>query len=105
MNRARKQAGALAICAITLWEIAKLAATGRFEVEGGVDTLIDALERHEEIQVVPLTGAIVLESTRLGAGFHSDPTDQLIVATARVLGATLLTRDERIRDYGGVAVL
>ena len=30
--------------------------------------------------------------------FHRDPADRLIVATAQVHGATLLTRDRRIVD-------
>jgi PIN domain nuclease of toxin-antitoxin system len=31
--------------------------------------------------------------------FHRDPADRLIVATARVANATLMTRDRRILDY------
>ncbi len=37
--------------------------------------------------------------------FHRDPADRILVATARALGATLLTRDERIVDAGLVATL
>jgi len=30
--------------------------------------------------------------------FHRDPADRILVATAQVLGMTLLTRDQRILD-------
>jgi hypothetical protein len=39
------------------------------------------------------------------AGFHRDPADRVIVATARVLGATLLTADRRIVASGFVPTL
>jgi PIN domain nuclease of toxin-antitoxin system len=42
---------------------------------------------------------------RLGRGAPADPADQLIVATAMVHGAPLVTRDERIRGFGGVTTL
>jgi len=37
--------------------------------------------------------------------FHRDPADRIIVASARILGATLLTRDQRIRDAAIVPTL
>jgi len=46
-----------------------------------------------------------LESTRLPGTFHRDPADQLIVATARLLGAPVVTGDRKIRDYAHVATL
>jgi PIN domain nuclease of toxin-antitoxin system len=36
---------------------------------------------------------------------HQDPADQIIVATARCLGAVLMTNDRRIRKSGLVDVL
>ncbi len=50
--------------------------------------------------LVPLTPEIAVESSRLPGKFHGDPADRILVATARLLGATLLTRDERILAYG-----
>jgi PIN domain nuclease of toxin-antitoxin system len=47
----------------------------------------------------PLSPAIALGSCYLPGGFRSDPADQIIIATARVIGATLMTRDRRILDY------
>ena len=50
--------------------------------------------------LAPLTPEIALASTRLPGEFHGDPADRIITATARQLGALLLTRDREIIDYG-----
>jgi PIN domain nuclease of toxin-antitoxin system len=47
----------------------------------------------------PLGPQIAIESHALPNAFHRDPADRLIVATARVTNATLMTRDRRILDY------
>ena len=47
----------------------------------------------------PLTPQIAVESYALPDVFHRDPADRLIVATARVANAILMTRDHRILDY------
>jgi len=44
---------------------------------------------------------IAVESYALPDVFHRDPADRLIVATARVANATLMTRDRRILEYAG----
>jgi PIN domain nuclease of toxin-antitoxin system len=38
-------------------------------------------------------------SCHLLSGFHSDPIDRMLVATARIEGLTLVTRDRAILDY------
>ncbi len=43
---------------------------------------------------------VAVESCRLPGPFHHDPADRMIVATARIAGATLVTGDKRILDYG-----
>ena len=95
----------VAISAITLWEIAMLAARGRIEIAEPVDIWLEEIERHPLIEVLPLTARIVAESVRLGPGLHKDPADQIIVATARVHGIPLMTVDERIRKWGLVPTL
>ena len=44
---------------------------------------------------VPVTNAIALETGRL-VWSHRDPADRMIVATARVMGLTLVTADKPI---------
>jgi PIN domain nuclease of toxin-antitoxin system len=52
------------------------------------------------LELVPLTPEIALDSSRLPAVFHGDPADRIIVATARSMAARLLTRDQRLAEYG-----
>ena len=56
------------------------------------------------IELLPLTIAVAVQSSRLG-GFHGDPSDGLIVATAQLEGAPLVTKDQRILDYEGVETI
>ena len=58
-----------------------------------------------QVEVLPLTVDVAIESEQLGAAFPPDPADRLIAATALVRGLTLITRDRRIRKTGAVRTL
>ena len=94
----------LGISIISLWEIAKLVEKGRVDTAVSLDQWFPQLESHPTIEVLPLTGRIILESQRLGDKFPRDPSDQLIAATARVHGLRLMTVDENIAKSGVVAI-
>ena len=49
--------------------------------------------------VEPLSAGVAIESCQLPGNFHRDPADRMIVATARVINATVMSRDRRILDY------
>lgn len=97
--------GSFTISAITIWEIAKLVEHGKLTITRPLDLFLGEIEEHPRVEVVPLTGRILAESVQLGNGFHKDPADQMIAATARCLGYPLVTQDQRIRDWGGVRVV
>ena len=82
----------------------KLVERGRLELNQSLDECLEQLEGSAFVTILPLTARIAVESTRLGARFHADPIDQIIAATARCHGLTLLTVDERIIESGVVAV-
>ena len=48
---------------------------------------------------------VAVDSTRLPAPVHGDPADRILIATARRVGATLVTRDAKILDYGRQGLL
>jgi PIN domain nuclease of toxin-antitoxin system len=104
LERSERSGTAMGISAISLWEIAKLVERGRLDLTQSVDDSLEQLETSALVTILPLTGRVALESRRLGGRFHSDPIDQLIVATARCHGLTLLTADDRIIESGVVAV-
>ncbi len=53
---------------------------------------------YPKIQLLDLTVPIIIQSTQL-TGFHNDPVDQLIVATAMIYNYPLLTADQKILNY------
>jgi PIN domain nuclease of toxin-antitoxin system len=56
------------------------------------------------LRFLPVDSAIGVRSVEL-PGLHADPADHLIVASAERLGAMLVTKDERLRAYGGISTL
>ena len=62
----------------------------------------DSRRCEKGLQLAELTRPVLVESCRLPSGFHGDPADQMIVATARHQGAVLVTKDRAIRDYAHV---
>jgi PIN domain nuclease of toxin-antitoxin system len=56
------------------------------------------------IKVADLSPEITAESTVM-RGFHSDPADQIIVATSRILGQPLVTSDKKILEFPEVETI
>lgn len=52
------------------------------------------------VRLVQLTPEIAVESSRLPGEIHGDPADRILLSTARILGATLITQDKKLLDYG-----
>jgi PIN domain nuclease of toxin-antitoxin system len=97
--RTAAQTDNLYVSAITPWEVAMLVSKCRlsFSLEIG-KWLVKALAM-PGIQMTPLSIEISVASTQLPGDFHSDPADRIIVATARHIGATLVTEDKLILTY------
>jgi PIN domain nuclease of toxin-antitoxin system len=93
------------LSAISLWELAMLLHRGRVTITESLDEWLGEIETHPLLKLLPLTTAIAAESVRLGPDFNRDPADQIIVATARCHGLTLVTADDRIRKWGKVKVI
>jgi len=102
---AENQRATISVSAITLWELALLAMGGRIKTRGPLDAWLADLVAAPLIEVLPITPQIAGMGAQLGSGFHKDPADRIIVATARCHGLKLVTSDERIREWGGVRVL
>lgn len=102
LSEAEERGEPVGISAVTLWELARMAGRGRLEVDQPLDTWLEELEQNPLLSVFPVSARIALESVRLGDGFHQDPADQIIVATARCHGLRLLTADDRIIKWGKV---
>jgi PIN domain nuclease of toxin-antitoxin system len=97
--RSAESEGNLRVSAISIWEVAMLQKKGRVALPMNVRTWVEQALSKTGIAVAPLTPEIMLESVHLPGEMHGDPADRMLTATARVLGATLLTKDERLIRY------
>ena len=98
-------AGRLAVAAISCWEFAMLVEKGRIAVDRNP---VDWMEQSFDdlgIELLPLTPVVAVRSAQLGRGFDGDPADRQIVATSLVHSASLITRDEKIRDFKPVETI
>jgi PIN domain nuclease of toxin-antitoxin system len=98
INRAAAS-GQLRIAAISVWEAALLASRGRVVLGRPLTQWITEAVSAPGLSIEPLLPQVAVEACSLPEAFHRDPADRLIVATARVANATLMTRDRRILDY------
>ncbi len=95
----------LAVSAISCWEVAKLVEYRRLRLSEDLEAWLYFALEESGVKLIPLTPAIAAESTMLPGDFHRDPSDQIIVATARFHDLPLATCDERIRGYPYVRFL
>lgn len=98
------QSQGLGVSMISCWEVAKLVENNRLALSLAVDEWLTAALAYPGVQLLNLTIPIIVESTKL-TGFHRDPADQLIVATARIYGCPLLTADAKILAYADVQTM
>ncbi len=102
LEELEEQGQPVGLSAISLREFAMMLERRRVNVDMSLDVWLDGIEFHPLIMILPLTTKIAAESVRLGDDFPRDPAGQIIVATARCHGLTLITADERIRKWGKV---
>lgn len=93
------------LATISLWEIATLQSLGRIGIQLPLRDWFEQVTAPPTMQRIGITTAIAAEVAALPDTFHRDPADRLIVATAKVIGATLLTQDRRIIEAGLVTTL
>ncbi|MCK6566018.1 MAG: type II toxin-antitoxin system VapC family toxin [Dehalococcoidia bacterium] len=85
---------------ICCWEVAMLVEKGRIDLGRQPLSWVRLAFSKPATRLAALTPEIAVIAGQLGGGFHGDPADRLIVATARQLRAPLVTSDERIRRSG-----
>jgi PIN domain nuclease of toxin-antitoxin system len=91
----------LHVSIISAWEVAMLATKGRLNLAMPTKTWLERALSHPALRHLPLDDlAVAADSNELPGQFHADPADRLLVATARIGGYTLVTRDHGILEYG-----
>jgi len=88
--------------AISIWELGIKVKRKKLELPIAVEELARRIERSNVVELLPVDTNIWLRSVALD-WMHSDPADRVIVATALSRNLPLLTKDQVIRDFAGVA--
>ena len=90
--------GPLVASAITVLEIVTAVRRGRLELGSPVDAWLADLQALPELRFEPVSAAIAQLAGSFDDALPGDPADRIIVATARTLGARLVTADARLRE-------
>jgi len=87
------------LSAISIWEVCKLVEKNRITLFEDLEAWVTSALDVRGLRVVPLDFQVFYRSTTLPQPFHTDPADQMIVATARLFDATIVTKDRLLRSY------
>ena len=94
--RKAQREGGCAIASISLWELALLFARGTLRAAGTIEASIREIVERGAANVLEITPDIAGLAMAFPETYPKDPGDRLIGATARALGLTLITQDEKI---------
>lgn len=94
----------LFISAVSLWELTKLVEFGYLDMPSGFERFMRQLCNHPRYTIAQYDAELMIELLAIAPKLHRDPADQIIVATARRLGASLMTDDKAIRKSRLVSI-
>lgn len=88
------------VSAITAWEIGMLVSRNRLGLAARPERWFQRLLTVPGVRLADLSPDILIASSLLPGTPPRDPADRIILATARDLGLTLITRDNLLLKYG-----
>ena len=86
----------LLISDISLWEVAMLHSLDRIRLAIPLREWLEKIAAPPLVRRIGISPSIAAELASFPDSFHRDPADRILVATSRILGATLVTQDRRI---------
>ena len=100
LQAAHENTGNSYISPITAWEVGMLASRGRLQMLIKPERWFANLFEVAGVLLAPMPPELLIASSYLPGSPPRDPVDRIIAATARDLGASLITRDRALLDYG-----
>jgi PIN domain nuclease of toxin-antitoxin system len=91
--------GILLLSIISVWEVALLESKRRIHLQMDCFDWVSQALKTPGLSLIPLSPEIAVESSHLPGNLHGDPVDRILVATARNMGARLMTRDRLLLKY------
>jgi PIN domain nuclease of toxin-antitoxin system len=86
------------ISPVSCWEVGMLIAKGRVQLDRPTRVWIEDVLAPARIGIAELTPSTAVAAAELH-GFHGDPADRFIVATASAMRVPLVTKDRLIHAY------
>ncbi len=107
-RRSVDDAARVLVSPITCWEVAMLVCKQRIRLDRDTGKWVRDVLAGERIELAVLSAAIAVAAAEL-SGFHGDPADRFLYATARSQQVPLVTKDRLMHRYaaedGGVSTL
>lgn len=100
INSAYQAGRTVFVSAITAWEVGLLVSRNRLSLVARPERWFQRLLAIPGVKLAELSPDILIASSFLPGEPPRDPADRIILATARDLGATLITRDRLLLKYG-----
>jgi PIN domain nuclease of toxin-antitoxin system len=86
---------------ISVWEAMVLHSKGRIALHTNVNDWVS--DATASLREAPITYEIAVAAESLS--LHGDPADRFLAGTAKVLGLTLVTADQKLLGLGDIATL
>src|SRR3954447_8679696 len=100
INAAHRADAAVFVSPITAWEVGLLMSLRRISLTFNPERWFQRLLDTPGVRLTALSPEILIASSFLPGKPPRDPADRILLATARDLGATLVTRDRALLAYG-----
>jgi PIN domain nuclease of toxin-antitoxin system len=100
VNAAYRTGSAVFVSAISAWEVGLLVSRNRLGLVARPERWFQRLLAVPGVRLADLSPDILIASSFLPGTPPRDRADRIILATARDLGATLITRDRLMLKYG-----
>jgi PIN domain nuclease of toxin-antitoxin system len=94
-----RNAGRIAVCTISYWEIARLVSRGNLTFDRDLEEWFEQASSLPRVEITPMSPTIGARLAQIGDDFHGDPADRIIAATAMTHRVELITRDEKLHAY------
>ena len=100
LDEAARMGIATYLSPITAWEIGLLISRNRLSLGATPQRWLARILAMPNVHLAELSADILIASSFLPGTPPRDPADRILLATARHLGATLVTRDRLLLKYG-----
>jgi PIN domain nuclease of toxin-antitoxin system len=99
IDEAYAEGRSIFVSPITAWERGLMVAKGRVTSTITPHRWFERLVAESGFVLAAMPPDILIDSSFLPGDVHGDPADRIIIATARSLDLTIVTRDRAILDY------